>query len=66
MVSSLVSIKFAPRQEANGTWTVLNNVTGLPAEMWRKKLMRLSRADAAELTALLNTDSTGRQNESMR
>lgn len=48
--------RYSLRQETNGTWTVVDIITGLPAASDGRDLTGLERDDATDIADALNSD----------
>lgn len=51
-----MDLRYEIRREIDGSWTVLDNITGLPAASDGRDLTGLERADAQDIADVLNRD----------
>lgn len=52
--SPFMTQRYKPRQELNGTWTVIDARTERAAEMGSRTIIGMNKRDAEELAELLN------------
>lgn len=57
----MVEKRYGVRQERSGFWTVMDEVTGLPAASDGRDLTGLDREDARDIADVLNRDDRSRR-----
>ncbi|TCL90316.1 hypothetical protein C8J38_10832 [Rhizobium sp. PP-WC-2G-219] len=61
----MVETRYGVRQERSGGWTVIDEVTGLPAASDGRDLTGLEREDARDIAEVLNRDDRSRRRSSL-
>lgn len=61
----MVERRYGVRQERNGVWTVIDEVTGLPAASDGRDLTGLAQDDARDIADVLNRDDRSRRRSSL-
>lgn len=59
MSSEISYMAYDRRAEADGTWTVVDAITGYPATIGYKQLKDLTGKDASEFMDILNRNTVG-------
>lgn len=61
----MVEKRYEVRQERNGLWAVIDEVTGLPAASDGRDLTGLDREDARDIADVLNRDDRSKRRSSL-